>query len=88
MTNPTPDAIKKLRAHGKLTQSAAGGLVHTTCRVWQQWEAGDRRMHPAMWELFKIKLSLWSVNHTQLSLNRVRTPATLHPRFVLPADAD
>lgn len=35
--------------------SPSATLVHTTCRVWQQWEAGDRRMHPAFWELFRIK---------------------------------
>jgi len=29
--------------------------VHTTRRVWQQWESGDRRMHPAFWDLFSIK---------------------------------
>jgi hypothetical protein len=34
--------------------------VHTSLRAWQQWEAasGDRnhrRMHPAFWELFRIK---------------------------------
>jgi hypothetical protein len=29
--------------------------ICTTCRSWQQWEAGDRRMHPAFWELFQRK---------------------------------
>ncbi len=33
-------------------------MVHSTCRVWQQWEAGDRKMHPAFWELFRIKAVL------------------------------
>jgi hypothetical protein len=36
---------------------AAGALLHTTGRVFQQWAAGDRRMHPAFWELLQIKLS-------------------------------
>lgn len=36
--------------------------VHTTRRVWQQWESGDRRMHPAFWELFRIKSAL--IAHT------------------------
>ena len=53
--NPTPQQIHAARVAAELSQTAAGGLVHTTCRVWQQWEAGDRRMHPAFWELFKIK---------------------------------
>lgn len=53
--NPTPEAIKAARLSAGLTQTHAGALVHTTCRVWQQWEAGDRRMHPAFWALFCIK---------------------------------
>jgi hypothetical protein len=24
-------------------------------RAWQQWESGDRQMHPAFFELFLIK---------------------------------
>ena len=36
--------------------------VHTTRRVWQQWESGDRGMHPAFWELFRIKAAL--IAHT------------------------
>lgn len=32
--------------------------VHTKRRPWQQWETGERRMHPAFWELFKIKVAL------------------------------
>ena len=36
-------------------QTFCAAKVHTTCRVWQQWEAGDRRMHPAFWELFNLK---------------------------------
>ncbi|HAZ61178.1 MAG TPA: transcriptional regulator [Gammaproteobacteria bacterium] len=40
------------------TNAAAAACVRpaATRRVWQQWEAGDRRMHPAMWELFQIKI--------------------------------
>lgn len=53
---PDPATIRATRVAAGLTQTAAGALVHTTCRVWQQWEAGDRRMHPAFWELFLIKL--------------------------------
>lgn len=53
--NPTPEEIISARKAAGLTQTAAGGMVHTTCRVWQQWEAGERRMHPGFWELFLIK---------------------------------
>lgn len=54
-TTPDPAEIRAEREAASLTQTAAGALVHTTCRTWQQWEAGDRRMHPAFWELFRIK---------------------------------
>lgn len=53
--SPTPEEIRAAREAAKLSQTAAGTLVHTTCRTWQQWEAGDRKMHPAFWELFRIK---------------------------------
>ena len=78
MTIPTPGEIKAARAAAGITQTVAGRLVHTTCRVWQQWEAGDRRMHPAMWELF---------NHKTPPLARAQTPATPHPPSVLSDDA-
>lgn len=55
--NPSPDEVKATRELAGLTQTQAGGLVHTTCRAWQQWEAGDRRMHPAFWELFRRKVA-------------------------------
>lgn len=56
-TSPDPVEIIALRKANDLTQTSAGALVHTTCRTWQQWEAGDRRIHPAFWELFRIKIS-------------------------------
>jgi DNA-binding transcriptional regulator YiaG len=56
--NPTPEEIRFSREASGLTQTEAGKLLHTTCRTWQQWEAGDRRMHPAFWELFQIKLAM------------------------------
>ncbi len=53
--NPSPEEIRCAREAAKLSQTAAAALVHTTCRTWQQWEAGDRKMHAAFWELFCIK---------------------------------
>lgn len=54
-SNPTPDDIRGTRDEFNLTQTEAAELVRTTLRNWQQWEAGDRRMHPGLWELFQIK---------------------------------
>ena len=53
--NPSRKEVRAAREAAGLTQTAAAALVHTTCRNWQQWEAGDRRMHPGLWELFRIK---------------------------------
>jgi DNA-binding transcriptional regulator YiaG len=53
--SPTPDAIRAWRRERNLSAAQAGALVHTTCRVWQQWEAGERKMHPAFWELARRK---------------------------------
>lgn len=55
--NPTPDAIRCARKAAGLSQTAAAALIYCTLRGWQEWEAGNRRMHPALWELFRIKLA-------------------------------
>lgn len=66
--NPKPVEIRAARESAGLSQTEAADLVHTTCRTWQQWEAaegttGNRRMHPAFWELFRIKLATL-IEHT------------------------
>lgn len=55
MKLPAPDEIRAGREAAGLTQSAAAALVHANLRSWQKWEAGERAMHPAFWELFLIK---------------------------------
>jgi len=55
-SNPDPFDIRKARADAGITQAVAAGMLHTSIRAYQQWEAGDRKMHPAFWELFNIKL--------------------------------
>lgn len=54
--NPSATEIRKARAEAGLTQAQAAAMVHANLRSWQKWEAGDREMHPAFWELFEIKL--------------------------------
>lgn len=55
---PSAAEIRYAREEAGLTQTQAAALVHTTLRVWQQWESsvkGDaRRMHPATWDLFQL----------------------------------
>lgn len=53
--NPAPEVIRSTREAAGLTQTAAAALIHSTLRAWQEWEAGNRRMHPGLWELFQIK---------------------------------
>lgn len=53
--NPTPDEIRATREQAGLTQAQSAAMVHANPRAWQKWEGGERRMHPAFWELFRIK---------------------------------
>lgn len=55
MQSPAPHEVKTARETAVLTQTEAGAIIHCSLRAWQDWEAGRRRMHPAMWELFLIK---------------------------------
>jgi DNA-binding transcriptional regulator YiaG len=55
--SPSPSDVLAARHAAGLTQAEAAKLVHTSLRAWQQWEYGERRMHPAMWELFCLKLA-------------------------------
>ncbi len=54
---PEPAEIRAAREAARLSQTAAATLVHSGLRTWQQWEAGDRRMHPGLWELFRLKIA-------------------------------
>ena len=56
--NPTPAEISAAREFIGLTQQEAADLLYLTLRAWQRYEAGERRMHPALWELFRIKAGL------------------------------
>lgn len=57
--NPSPEEVRAAREAAELTQAQAAALVHASARNWQQWEQGKgsnaRRMHPGLWELFRLK---------------------------------
>lgn len=63
MKNPTPQSVVDLRFEVQTNlnmgitaaQDYCAALVHTQRRVWQQWERGERKMHPAFWELANLK---------------------------------
>lgn len=57
MIIPTPEQIKQARKDAGLTQAQAAELIYKNIRTWQQWEAGDRQMDAAFWELFNIKIT-------------------------------
>ena len=52
---PSKEEIKKAREAAGLTQVQAAELVGVIERAWQRYEAGDRAMSAAMYELFLIK---------------------------------
>ncbi|MDE2441816.1 MAG: helix-turn-helix domain-containing protein [Betaproteobacteria bacterium] len=59
--NPNPDEIRAAREAAGLTQATAAALIYRTLRNWQQWEGGERRLDPALWELFLLKAALNNV---------------------------
>ncbi len=52
---PSPDQILAAREAAGLTQAQAAAVVLTPRRTWQDWERGVARMHPGLWELFRLK---------------------------------
>ncbi len=53
--NPTPAQIRAAREVAQLTQTEAAAKIGGTLRAWQDYEGGQRRMHPGLFELFLIK---------------------------------
>ena len=62
--NPAPEAIKAARElvmnlrgiRITAAQDWCAAALHTQRRVFQQWETGARRMHPAFCELLQLKI--------------------------------
>jgi len=64
----TPDSPAEIKTQRESIQAALGlritaaqdlcaASLHTTRRAYQQWERGERRMHPAFCELLRIKVA-------------------------------
>lgn len=74
-STPTPSEIRGFRESHKLTTEQAGALVHVSGRQWQKWELGPefesgRAMHPAFFELARIKLELATINWESRATNQ------------------
>ena len=54
MNNPTKSEIIAARAMAVQSTAEAAAEVHASARAWQQWEAGDRKMPRAVWELYLL----------------------------------
>ncbi|OLP04499.1 helix-turn-helix domain-containing protein [Rhodoferax antarcticus] len=67
---PPPEQVKATREAIQIVlglkitaaQDWCAAALHTSRRSFQQWETGDRSMHPAFFELLKIKVAL--IEHT------------------------
>lgn len=57
MSNPSPEQIRAARNRAGLSQTKAADLIHSKLRTWQDWEAGKAAMHPALFELFMLKVA-------------------------------
>lgn len=57
MKTPEPEEIKATRLNAGLTQTQSAKMIYITMRAWQRFEAGDRKMHPAFWDLFNLKIN-------------------------------
>jgi DNA (cytosine-5)-methyltransferase 1 len=63
MNSPDPRQVIKLRESIQqrdglgitAAQDLCAEMLHTSRRSWQQWERGERKMHPAFWELAQYK---------------------------------
>lgn len=55
MDSPKPEEIRQARLSAGLTQAQAAELVNYSTIGWQKCENGHRKMHPATWELFRLK---------------------------------
>jgi DNA-binding transcriptional regulator YiaG len=60
--NPTPDMIKDARERLGLTETEAAAVVFRNAASWRAWEAGERRMGPGDWVLFRVRTRLLPID--------------------------
>ena len=62
--SPTPEEVRQSRIFLHLTQSEAAEAFGVGLRTWQHYEAGTRKMRPAVWRLVKRAVG-WRLTHEQ-----------------------
>lgn len=55
MKPPLPDEVRAAREAAGHTQTEAAAVLYMARGAWARWESGERRMEPALLELYKIK---------------------------------
>lgn len=55
---PAPNAIKAARKEARCTASEAAASVYVFTQYWKDCEAGTKKMHPAIAELFARKFKI------------------------------
>ena len=61
-TSPTAEQVRGARQAAGHSTSEAAALVHMDARSWRYYEQGERAMHPAVWELYRIKCAMHPTN--------------------------
>ena len=51
-----------------LTPAEAAKRVYAAAGAWQQWEAGERPMHPVFWRTFRIEASKTTIGRVTSQL--------------------
>jgi len=64
--NPDPAEIRQAREEAELTQTQAARMIYATMRIWQDWEAGVRRMPSDRWEYWCLLISCRAVRQARL----------------------
>lgn len=60
--SPTAGQVRAARLAAGHSTAEAAGLVHMDARSWRYYEQGTRAMHPAAWELYRIKCAMNPTN--------------------------
>lgn len=52
---PSVKQVKDTRAFAGLSVPSSGALIYVSRRMWHKYESGEAKMHPAFFELYRVK---------------------------------